>query len=250
MLKQVVYLFFALSLSLVTACSPDNSGTKPSTISLQLFFNGQPLNCQRMLNIAGQEWQLQQFQLYLSEFSLNNKTIKLASEPVNQQATIALLGTVCDNNDQWQLQFNQSLNDGQLSFLVGVPARLNHQDPLRAAAPLNQSDMFWSWQSGYKYLRLELGAADQQWALHLGATGCHSASALRPPTAPCTSPNLARIQVNYKVGQQLQFDLAPVISDITLSADNHCMADPNRLSCQQLLPRLGINSQAVGWSTQ
>ncbi|MBZ9609988.1 MbnP family copper-binding protein [Rheinheimera maricola] len=238
--------------ALLSGCSPSAPDSNASSLAVQLWFNGAPLRCSDTITLAQQPWQLAQFQLYLSDISLNNKPLLLDPTPLHQQPQLALLGTVCGEsaNDNWQLKFTRPLSAGVLAFTVGVPASRNHQDPLRAASPLNQSDMFWSWQQGYKYLRLELAGAAQQWALHLGATGCQSASPMRPPTTSCQQPNLARISVNYQRGQILTLDLAPILAEFTPATDNHCMSDPNRLSCQTLLPRLGINGTPLGWSMQ
>ncbi|MDP2715032.1 MbnP family copper-binding protein [Rheinheimera sp.] len=250
---------------ILTGCNPAPGST--STLTLQLRVNDKPLSCDSVFSLtdeavsltdkaisqAGRVWQLQQFQLYVSNFRLNNRPLLLDTAALHQQADIALLGTVCDGADNWQLQFATPLAAGQLSFTLGVPAVLNHQDPLRAAAPLNQSDMFWSWQQGYKYLRLDIHSTAQpaqQWSLHLGATGCRSASPMRAPEADCNKPNRVTINLDYLPGQQLILDLAPILAGVNLSADNHCMSDPNRLSCQTLLPRLGIGALPQGWSMQ
>src|SRR5262245_14312020 len=76
-----------------------------------------------------------------------------------------------------------------LRFTVGVPFELNHGNPLTQAAPLDRSDLFWTWQSGHKFLRVDLAADDREWSFHLGSTGCSSASALRPPGTACAQPN-------------------------------------------------------------
>ncbi|MGP9800283.1 MbnP family copper-binding protein [Rheinheimera sp. NSM] len=236
---------------ILTGCNPAPGTT--STLTLQLRVNAKPVSCDTAFSLTEKAWQLQQFQLYVSDFRLNNMPLPLDTAALHQQADIALLGTVCDGADNWQLQFAKPLTAGQLSFTLGVPAALNHQDPLRAAAPLNQSDMFWSWQQGYKYLRLDIHSTaqpGQQWSLHLGATGCRSASPMRAPEAGCNNPNRVAINLDYLPGQQLVLDLAPILTGVYLSADNHCMSDPNRLSCQTLLPRLGIGARPQGWSVQ
>lgn len=270
MLRLSISLLAVLLPALLTGCesgtttSGSTSESGSAGLSLQLQYNGAALTCDSTLNIAGKPWSLQQFQLYLSEFSVNNTPLLLDPTLPYQQANIALLGAVCDGNalnsrGNWQLKFASALPSGSLSFTVGVPQLRNHQDPLLAKTPLNQSDMFWSWQQGYKYLRLELAgkASDKvnspqanAWALHLGATGCQSASVLRAPSKACAQPNLARINLPFQRGQTLQLDLAPLLHGINMSADNHCMSDINRLSCQTLLPRLGINGKALGWSMQ
>ena len=78
-----------------------------------------------------------------------------------------------------------------LEFDLGVPFERNHANPLTAPPPLNAASMFWTWQTGYKFLRLDLGT---DWSFHLGSTGCVSESAVRPPEA-CRQPNRATIRL-------------------------------------------------------
>jgi uncharacterized repeat protein (TIGR04052 family) len=82
-----------------------------------------------------------------------------------------------------------------IRFTVGVPFELNHANPLIAAAPLDRTDLFWNWNSGYKFMRVDLGERERDWSFHLGSTGCSSESALRPPASPCAQPNTMRIEV-------------------------------------------------------
>jgi uncharacterized repeat protein (TIGR04052 family) len=82
-----------------------------------------------------------------------------------------------------------------IRFTVGVPFELNHGNPLTAPAPLERGDMFWTWQSGHKFLRVDFATDAHEWSFHLGSTGCSSASALRPPQRPCAQPNLIRVEL-------------------------------------------------------
>jgi uncharacterized repeat protein (TIGR04052 family) len=82
-----------------------------------------------------------------------------------------------------------------IRFKVGVPFDLNHADVLQAVAPLNRGDLFWTWQSGYKFLRLDVRTQEREHAFHLGSTGCSSASALRPPSQPCAQPNVITVEL-------------------------------------------------------
>jgi len=43
-----------------------------------------------------------------------------------------------------------------LQFTMGVPKNLNHDDAAIAPSPLNLTSMWWNWQGGYKFLRLDL----------------------------------------------------------------------------------------------
>ena len=43
-----------------------------------------------------------------------------------------------------------------IQFTMGVPEDLNHEDAAIAPSPLNLTSMWWNWQGGYKFLRIEL----------------------------------------------------------------------------------------------
>jgi len=43
-----------------------------------------------------------------------------------------------------------------LQFTMGVPQKLNHDDAAIAPSPLNLTSMWWNWQGGYKFLRVDL----------------------------------------------------------------------------------------------
>lgn len=88
-----------------------------------------------------------------------------------------------------------------IRFKVGVPFELNHSNPLKAPAPLDRGDMFWAWQTGHKFLRVDLATDAREVSFHIGSTGCSSASALRPPQHACAQPNLMQVEL---VGEPLQ----------------------------------------------
>src|SRR5690606_28171611 len=43
-----------------------------------------------------------------------------------------------------------------IRFIVGVPVSHNHLDNALATPPLNTPSMFWSWQGGYKHMRIDI----------------------------------------------------------------------------------------------
>jgi uncharacterized repeat protein (TIGR04052 family) len=117
-----------------------------------------------------------------------------------------------------------------LQFTLGIPFALNHQDATLAGSPLNLTSLFWTWQGGYKFLRVDLegdqmtavaheaGVAEEHgsehdaghsseheaahggghgsgaWAIHLGSAQCAAASASEIPTA-CAHPNRATVEL-------------------------------------------------------
>ncbi|WP_052748898.1 MbnP family copper-binding protein [Arsukibacterium ikkense] len=215
-------------------CQPVASSAPASQLPVQAQWHSQQLDCQQPLFINQQQWQLQNLRFYLSDFSLNQQPLLLASSTW-QQPRLALLGTDCQGNSNWQLAFSQPVTAGKLSFTLGLPFALNHQNPLSANTPLNHSELFWSWQLGYKFLRLDMQGPDHGWAFHLGSTGCQSASVLRPPTSPCQAANTVVITLDYLPGQQLTLDLAALLNEVEINRHSSCMSDRQQQSCQRLL---------------
>jgi hypothetical protein len=46
-------------------------------------------------------------------------------------------------------------------FTLGVPFDLNHGDPTIAPSPLNLTAMFWAWQSGYRFVKIDMATSGQ-----------------------------------------------------------------------------------------
>ena len=241
----------------LTACSPT-----PTQLNVQLMWHDKPLECGAVLV---DRWQLNQIQFYLSEFSINNKPINLAtSNDINhQQKNIVLLGGDCQTAGNWTIYFDSLIPKGKLVFEIGVPFNANHSNPLKALSPLNQSDMFWTWQQGHKFLRTDFSKTDTNntssanmntgWQFHLGSVGCQSASVMRSPKQACEYPNRAKFEIDYNNESLLLFDIAPLfepilsqtISSKTSITEQSCMSDPNSLSCQHLFKVLGLSSQSA-----
>ncbi len=241
--KQIIKaLALILGASLLVSCQKP----QPTVLSVALLWQGQPLACGQPLPLPAANWQLAQLQLYLADFQHNGQPLRLLENDWQNQQ-VALLGTDCHSAGQWQVLLQQPLPSGELSFSLGLPAALNHQNPLTAKSPLQQSDMHWSWQNGYKFFRLDLQGPAGGWSMHLGSTGCSSASVMRAPSAPCIAPNRPQVVLNYQQGATLTLDLAPLFSQLTPAADNSCMSDPNQQSCQLLFPVFGLGGTQQLW---
>ncbi len=128
-----------------------------------------------------------------------------------------------------------------IEFDLGVPFERNHANPLRAQPPLHLPSMFWTWQTGYKFLRLDLG---ERWSFHLGSTGCASASAARPPAQACRQPNRARVRLPMRpaLGAPIIVDLDALLAGIDVSGHPSCSDRyAERGSCGRLLAALGLD---------
>lgn len=110
------------------------------------------------------------FRFYVSDVALidedgNAVPLELEQDGRWQYQNTALLdfedGTsACDNGTT---EMNTTVvgtvpegNYQSLQFTMGVPEDLNHEDAAIAPSPLNLTSMWWNWQGGYKFLRLEL----------------------------------------------------------------------------------------------
>ena len=128
-----------------------------------------------------------------------------------------------------------------IEFLLGIPFDRNHGNPLLAQSPLNVPSMFWTWQSGYKFVRLDIA---NEWSFHLGSTGCLSASAVRPPGTPCRQPNLARIRLPSESPGTgtIVIDLDALLAHVETPLEGNCMeAYAASAACRGLMANLGMD---------
>jgi uncharacterized repeat protein (TIGR04052 family) len=131
-----------------------------------------------------------------------------------------------------------------LRFKVGVPFALNHGDSAKAPSPLNLSTMFWSWNGGYKFLRVDVrlkeGAPRN---LHLGSTGCQGGDAV----TSCSHPNRPEISLDGfdPSSGKVIVDYAALVADTDLSKDGGgapgCMSGVEDPECAAIFPRLGLS---------
>ena len=140
-----------------------------------------------------------------------------------------------------------------IRFRVGVPPLLNHNDVTTAEEPLNTSAMFWVWQRGYKFMRIEmieeLGDLNKPWLFHLGSTGCESDAPTSPPEAPCEKRNSPWITLeNFDLNSEhVALDLRGLLANIDLDLNTEetpsgCMSMPSEsVECAPLFENLGLS---------
>ena len=140
-----------------------------------------------------------------------------------------------------------------LSFALAVPFDKNHIDPTLAAPPLNTTAMFWNWQGGYRFLRIDMvpvgQAADgpKGWFLHLGSTLCPAASKTEAPSAACKNPNYLPVSFAAfdPATNVVVIDPANVVAeaDMTVNAAETspgCMSFPDDADCTTVMTKLGL----------
>lgn len=208
-----------LLVNLLTACTYDSN----NKVNFQLKYRQSTPSCEAMRD---------RLMLYLSGFRTKDKIAISADNFADRE--VVLLGADCTAN-AWQVNFDGEVKAGDtLHFELGVPFHLNHNNPLTAQAPLNVSEMFWSWQLGHKFLRYD---GDDGFSFHLGSTGCQSASRLRPATKPCRYPNRFQFKVvNYQLNKPIVFDLDRLLAGV--DKGESCMSDNANTVCQVLFANL------------
>jgi uncharacterized repeat protein (TIGR04052 family) len=150
-----------------------------------------------------------------------------------------------------------------IRFTLGVPERLNHQDATVAASPFNLTAMFWNWQNGYQFVKVDLQVAGEApapagapahgghagrggFSLHLGSTQC-VASAPTEPGRDCRNPNRPVVTLTGfdPLSAPVIADVGPVLAGVDVTRNTErtppgCMSFPNDPECRTVLPALGL----------
>ncbi len=160
--------------------------------------------------------------------------------------------------------------------MVGVDATkvdLNHADATIAPSPLNLTSLFWNWQAGYKFLRIDLATSGRPqditpgdmpkfgdraasnrlgFAIHLGSTVCAADSPTKSP-APCANPNRPVVEfANFDPARDIVIaDLGAVLEGVDVDTNQSespagCMSTPNDGDCNPLMRNFGLTFAGQG----
>jgi uncharacterized repeat protein (TIGR04052 family) len=229
------------------------------------------------------------FRLYVSDIALvdaGGKSIPLTLEQDGkwQYKTVALLdfenkaGACVNGTTEQRDRIIGTVPKGNytgLRFTLGVPFKLNHADSTVAPSPLNLTGLWWNWQLGYKFMRLDFQKATQNqpnpptpghshqsqslhgqsnmpgdasggFPIHLGSTGCAAEPPTQPPTT-CRNPNRAIVTLpRFDVDQNvIVADLARLVAKTNLTQNQPktapgCMSEPTDRDCQGIMAQLGL----------
>lgn len=276
---------FALTtiVSALAGCSSSDTATvlTPTdvTIPFEAEANGQPINCDTPLTGLGTtslRATVKDFRFYVHNVQLttnlgNARTLTLAANDWQQSDTGIALIDFQDKADacagdtkethtsltgQVPLASGESITG--LTFSIGVPASENHQNQVAASTPLNLSSLFWSWQSGYKHMRLDVapeggitrptdsGFSGTTWNLHLGSTDCTD-DAQNGDEVSCGRNNRPDIILTDfdPTQNHVFFDYAALVAGANLSEDSAgpagCMSGLTDTECSPVFAALGLN---------
>lgn len=224
------------------------------------------------------------YRLYVSGVALTRADgsevpVKLDQDGKWQLDDVALLdfedatGGCVNGTPDTNMAVRGTVPDGDyvgLKLAVGVPFDKNHQDPTLASSPLNLTAMFWTWQGGYKFMKVDLATsglpiekaaaeADHSgqpaagakppakgWALHLGSTMCAADSKTSAPK-DCKNPN--RIPVAFAAFDPAKnvvvIDPAKALAEANVDVNAPetspgCMSFPKDADCVSVMPKLGL----------
>ncbi len=130
-------------------------------------------------------------------------------------------------------------------FQLGLPFDRNHGNQAIAPSPLDLTAMFWSWQDGYRFLKID--TAFDNVRVHLGSTGCIPGS--KPNiTASCARLNIPEVDLDEfnPATNTIVADLGALLADndITSNQPNTppgCESDPGDQDCAPMFTNLGLH---------
>ncbi|GAA6614795.1 MbnP family copper-binding protein [Scytonema sp. NUACC26] len=224
------------------------------------------------------------FRFYISEITLiddNNKAIPLSltQDGKWQYQNVALIdfenktGACANGTVETRDLVVGTIPQGKykaIKFTLGLPDNLNHEDSTLAPSPLNLTSLWWNWQFGYKFARIDFafsaktqstsknqtqtnqhkhGEKEQSnsFLIHLGSTGCQAETSSQKPITKCSNPNTSSIILtNFDPSKnKIVVDLAKLVTNTNLSQNQPntppgCMSEPNDKDCTEIMANFGI----------
>lgn len=263
---RLLALLAAVSLA---ACGDDDptgpEGPLDVTLDFAALVDGQAFACGQSyagVGASGTEITPVDFRFYVHDVALVDaqgvaRTVELTDDGTWQRDGVALLdfengtGPCVNGTAATNTQVRGTVAAGDytgIRFTLGVPESLNHADQTTATAPLDLTALFWSWNAGYKFARLDhtSDAQPEGWFVHLGSTGCSPAG---DPTVPATSCANAHRPVVSLDGFDWQTDAIAADygalladSDLTQnSAAKGCMSFPGDPECHAVMNNFGLD---------
>ena len=254
----------------LNACGGGDEGAAPvaTSLSFEVQVNHQPFVCggtYSNVGVLGSDFTISDARFYVSNIEMLESTGKahplVLDEDTYQSKAIALIdpedGCGPDGTTGTHTIVTgtaPALPFTAVRFTLGVPKEQNFIDLASAQAPLDVTGMFWTWQSGYKFLKVDGSSPAAEgginpFFIHLGSGDCPGTNPSSPPTADCAFPNRATYDLaNFSPAQtKVVADLGRLLelSDVstnTAGTPPGCMSSPNDPECETLLPRLGIDA--------
>jgi uncharacterized repeat protein (TIGR04052 family) len=142
-----------------------------------------------------------------------------------------------------------------VAFRLGVPEALNHQDTATAPAPMNLTPLWWNWNGGYKFLKLDLTSTGSPggWFVHVGSTGCTPEG--NAPTS-CAASNRPEVRLtSFELDHEaVLFDIRALLASSNVDMNGGgapgCMSGQTDPECASLFGKFGLPIGATPAGTQ
>lgn len=214
----LLWLLVACSAAPTTPAADSGASTEPMPVTLQFAakVNDTVADCGgsfQNVGLSNATISFSDFRFYVSQIHLINDQgaevpLALTQDGLWQVDDVALLdfenGTgACGEvgNDATNAQVVGTVPNGTYKgvvFTLGVPFEQNHLDTTVAPSPLNISALWWNWQVGYKFARVDLmveGVDPPAYNIHLGSTGCVSDNSNSAPDTECSNSNRVEVRL-------------------------------------------------------
>jgi uncharacterized repeat protein (TIGR04052 family) len=263
----------ALAAASLAACSSDDpvgpdTSPRPVSIRFAARVGSQPFSCTQSytgLGTTASTATPTEFMMYVSDVRLLTATgtevpVTLTQDNKWQIENIALLdfaeggaGTNCSNaSPETNLQVVGTVPGGAtytgIKYTLGLPFARNHGDATTAPGPLSATTMFWSWNGGYKFMRLDLRTSGLPtgWFLHLGSTGCTPGGGAAVVPTSCSASNRMTYTLNNfdAATQTIVADISSLVAssnlDVNQGGPAGCMSGTADGDCGVLFSAFGL----------
>lgn len=253
-------LLAALGLFVISGCA-----TEPTvSIEVTALVGGEPVECGRTysgVGTTGTDLLLADLRLYVHDVRLvtddgRELPVALEQDGTWQVDDIALLdfedgtsdctmGTAGTNTRIVGTVAEDAPIVG-VRMTLGVPEDRNHQDVSGAPSPLGFQSMYWGWNGGYKFFRLDgrTTGFDSGFFVHLGSTACEGDG--RGNITGCAQDNRVEIEVMGfdPAADHLVLDVAELLRESDLDTNEggpaECMSGFDDPDCRAVFHALGL----------
>ncbi len=274
-----------LALLLVATATCDDDATAPAgpinvTLDFAAMVNGAPFACGTRYNNVGtaaSTIELTDFRIYVHDLRLvsaggQTTPLDLEQDGQWQLDNLALLdfengtGACSNGTPATNTTVRGTAPAGDyvgIRFRVGVPFEMNHRDASTAQAPLDITRLFWNWNAGYKFARMDLARPDAlegeapRWNVHLGSTGCMPTGNRTTPATSCTNehrPEIVLDGFNHETNA-IVADYGRLLAGTDLRVNtpgtaSGCQSFPGDADCPPVMNRLGLDYEGTTSSGQ
>jgi len=226
------YIIIALAATLFTACKKEKTTAYNTSIksTLSVEFDNiagssdLQLNTGTYTNAAGQSFKVTKLKYYVSNFVLTN--VDGTTYTVPQDSCYFLI----DESDEETHDPAMRVPEGEyktLTFTVGVDSLRNTKDISQRTGALDPAgtaaDMYWGWNSGYIFLKLEgtspvITAMGNTFMYHVGGFGGYSSPTpnnIKTITLDLTARGTAKVKQGKTANLHLMVDVLKMLNGST-----------------------------------